>query len=193
MDKLVPEISISAVLKAQVPAGYAIKTVLDSDPNYFKSISSIIKSTPRETIHAYFQSRLIASWAGRLHKDFTKPSRVFSNQMAGRDPNAESERWRTCTSEIDGSLGWLLSAAFVQRSFSSDAKVLGDRIVKDIKAVFTERLQGFEWMSNVTKEVAAHKVAKIVQKIGYPTASPNVRDPKVCILFILVERMTNAL
>jgi endothelin-converting enzyme len=77
--------------------------------------------------------------------------------MAGRDSDAIGERWRTCVSEIDGNLGWLLSAAFVERAFSAEAKSLGDRIIRDIKAVFSERLNTFEWMSNSTKQVAAKK------------------------------------
>jgi endothelin-converting enzyme len=131
--------------------------VINSDPDFFTKISGIIDSTPREVLHAYFQQRLVMTWAGRLGKEYTRPLRVYSNLMAGRDPFSESERWRTCSSEIDSALGWILSAAYVEKAFSADAKKLGDRIVSDIKAVFSERLMKFDWMSEKTKALAVKK------------------------------------
>jgi endothelin-converting enzyme len=157
IDKLVPEISFTAALKASIPTGYQVKSVLNSDSEYLEKISKIIKETPRDVLHGYFQVRLIAAWSGRLGKEYRRPLSIFGNLMAGRDPWSESERWRTCLNEVDGSLGWILSAAFVERAFSANAKALGDRIVKDIKAVFTERLKTFEWMSATTKLVAEKK------------------------------------
>lgn len=177
MDKKLPEISISKLLKALAPADYTIKTVINNDPYYYGNISTILKSTPRETLHGYFQYRLIATWSGRLHKDYTRPARVMSNSLAGKAPDAVAERWRSCVAEIDSALGWFLSGAFVQRAFSAQAKSLGDRIVSDIKNEFTARLKNVNWMGEETKKIAAKKVANIVQKIGYPTASPNVVDP----------------
>jgi endothelin-converting enzyme len=184
MDKLVPQISITKYLDGLKPAGYEAKFILNADPYFFKNISSIIKSTPRDVLHAYFQSRLIATWGPRLHKDYRLPARAFANILAGRDPLAESERWRTCLSEIDSGLGWILSAAFVERAFSPDAKALGDRIISDIKTEFTQRLKGLEWMSPATQALAAKKVVNIIQKIGYPTASPNIVDPAVTMFML---------
>ncbi|KAF2420974.1 endothelin-converting enzyme [Tothia fuscella] len=178
MQKVVRPINLSEALKAFVPADYKVGMVLNTDRWYFTNISNIIESTPREVLHAHFQSRLISSWAGRLGKEYRRPSSVYSNMLAGRDPFAESERWRSCLGEVDNSLGWILSASYVEKAFSPAAKKLGDRIVSDIKAVFTERLRTFSWMSDTVKAVAAKKVINIVQKIGYPTASPNILDPK---------------
>jgi endothelin-converting enzyme len=198
IDKLVPQVSFTKLIQGLAPSGYKIGMVINSDPQFFSKISGIISSTPRDVIHAYFQTRLVMNLSGRLGKEYTKPLRIYSNQMAGRDPFAESERWRSCSSEIDSSLGWILSAAYIEKAFSPDAKKLGDRIVSDIKEVFSERLMKFDWMSEKTKALAVKKgkcillfsltnactygntVTNIVQKIGYPTASPNIMDPKVC-------------
>ncbi|KAF2402132.1 zincin [Trichodelitschia bisporula] len=178
IEKLVPEIHLRTYLAANLPANYTVKRVILSDPWYFGNLSSILTSTPRPVLHAYFRSRLVSSWAGRLHKDFRYPAKAFGNALAGRNPDAEAERWRTCLSEVDGTLGWLLSAAYVERAFSPEAKELGDRIVRDIKNIFSERLKGFDWMSDAVKTAAAKKVVNIIQKVGYPTASPNVMDPE---------------
>jgi endothelin-converting enzyme len=162
IEKMVPEISVSKYLKAFIPEGYTITpnfTMVVSDINYYKNLSNIIKVTPRESLHDYFQSRIVATWSGRLHRNFTAPARAFSNVMSGKDPNNIPERWRTCINEIDGNLGYILSGAFVERAFSAADKTLGDRIIADIKQVFAKRLQGFEWMTPQVKEAAAKKGA----------------------------------
>jgi endothelin-converting enzyme len=156
----VPEISFVKYLKAFVPEEYPISpdiTVIVNDINYYKNLSSIIQATSRVALHDYFQSRIVATWAGRLHRNFTAPSRALGNMMAGKDPNNIPDRWRTCISEVDGNLGHILSGAFVERAFSSDDKKLGDRIISDIKQVFAKRLQDFDWMTPQVKEAAAKK------------------------------------
>jgi endothelin-converting enzyme len=83
--------------------------------------------------------------------------RQFSNRLSGRDENTVSDRWRICLSEVDGALSNLYSAVFIERAFTSKDKELGDRIIHDIKAVFSERLRGFDWMSDKSKNIAAKK------------------------------------
>lgn len=183
LDKLIPEIGISQLVDGLKPAAYTPKFVLNLDSRFSGNLSTTLKATSRKALHGYFQFRLIATWAGRLYVDYRWPRIVFSNSQAGRDPFAVSERWRTCLSEVDGGLGWLLSAAFVEKAFSQDAKALGDRIVNDIKNEFKVKLKTLDWMAPGTQEKAALKVTNIMQKIGYPTASPNVLDPAVSLLF----------
>jgi endothelin-converting enzyme len=157
---MVPEISVITYLKALVPKEYTIgpeSTVIVTDINYFKNLSTIIKTTPREQAHDYFVSRLISTWGGRLHKNFTSPSRAFTNALGGKDPNNITPRWRVCINDIDSNLGYILGAAFVQRSFSTADKSLGDRIISDIKDVFRAKFKDFEWMSDEVKQKAANK------------------------------------
>jgi endothelin-converting enzyme len=74
-------------------------------------------------------------------------------------------------------LGWILSRFFVEKAFSAKAKTFGDTIVMDIKTEFTKKLEAAEWMDDDTTKKAVEKVHNIVQKIGYPTKSPDIMDP----------------
>ncbi|KAL8870319.1 MAG: hypothetical protein Q9174_003614, partial [Haloplaca sp. 1 TL-2023] len=65
---------------------------------------------------------------------------------------------------------------FVEKAFSEEAKAFGDRIIHDIKNQFVQKLRGAEWMSKDVRDVAIEKVHRIVQKIGYPTKSPDILD-----------------
>jgi endothelin-converting enzyme len=140
-----------------MPPGANLSEVILSDPEYYGNISSIIASTTRETLHAYFQWHLIRNWAGGLHKDLNKPLRVFNNQMAGLAENTIPERWKSCSDEIDSRLGWILSGFYVERAFSPEAKKYGERIIGNIKTEFSERLKDLDWMSDAVKTRAAKK------------------------------------
>jgi len=160
VQEMIPQIDILEYLDAQAPDGYPItpnRTVIMGDMDFYKVLPGLIEEAGRETIHAYFRSRLLRSWAGRLHKDFTLPLRRLGNQLQGKDLDNLPERWRTCVSEVDRSVGHILGAQFIERAFTSKDKEFGDRIIKDIKDIFAERLHGFDWMTPEVKELAAKK------------------------------------
>lgn len=100
-------------------------------------------------------------------------------------------------------LGWILSKFFVEKAFSEEAKDFGGQIVSDIKVQFIKKLRGAEWMSQEVRDLGIEKgvshillsprpwfiwsnlvhqltdcdsVHNIIQKIGYPTKSPDIRD-----------------
>jgi endothelin-converting enzyme len=75
-------------------------------------------------------------------------------------------------------VGWLLSRFFVEKAFSASAKEFGDLIVSDIKDQFSKKLKATTWMEKGVISKALEKVHNIVQKIGYPTKSPDITDPK---------------
>ena len=157
---MVPEISWSKYLGGLTPSGYALdsnRTVIVGDIGFFGNLSKIITTTPRETLHDYFEWRLISTFHERIHRNYSLPLRRFTNIMLGRDPNATGERWRTCFKDMDDHLGHLLGAAFIQRAFTAKDKALGDQLINDIKGVFAENLKGLPWMSEDAKKVAAIK------------------------------------
>jgi endothelin-converting enzyme len=158
IEKLVPEIDMSRFLKAQLPPSYTINRVNVYTSAYFKSLSSILKAADRKTLHDYFEWGLARAWFDSLHKDFTTPLAKFQTAKGVKDQGLSAERWKTCTSEMDTELGWIGSAIFVQRAFSPEAKALGERIVGELKTVYTEKLQATpNWRSDAAKAAALKK------------------------------------
>ncbi|KAF2667112.1 endothelin-converting enzyme [Microthyrium microscopicum] len=180
LDTLVPQISIQQYLKNLAPPGYPIdskRTVIAYDIGYFGNLSEIIKTTSRQTLHDYFEWRLIITHSERLHSNYTAPVRRFKNVLNGKEPDASPLRWRSCISEVDDSLGHLLGAAYIQRLFTKQDKARGDQVINDVKRVFGDNLKYLDWMSNSSKAVAAEKVKNIIPKIGYQVQNPNEESP----------------
>ncbi|KAJ5601688.1 hypothetical protein N7510_011222 [Penicillium lagena] len=175
---LLPAISFADILSELAPSGYKGDRLIVGSPSYMKSLSEILKDTSRETILAFFKWKVIQSFVDTIEDPKITPLRRFKNELAGKDPSASEERWRKCVRRLDSGLGWTLSRFYVLDSFSEESKQLGDKIVSDIKERFVFTLDQTGWMSSDVRKLGIQKVENIVQKIGYPTKSPNVTDPE---------------
>ncbi|KAF2806111.1 endothelin-converting enzyme [Mytilinidion resinicola] len=176
--ELLPQLSVSRIISALGPSDFTAKRIIVGSPEYMKSLSEILDKIPEGTLHGYFMWKAVQAYASSVEDDALKPLKQFKNKLQGKDLDAVPDRWRTCIAVVDDTLGWTLSRFFVQRAFSKAAKEFGDRIIYDIKDQFKTILGQTEWMSKDVQKLGQKKVDNIVQKIGYPTASPDIMDPE---------------
>ncbi|KAL9136576.1 MAG: hypothetical protein Q9175_002214 [Cornicularia normoerica] len=173
---LLPQLSVEHLISTLAPADFKPEKLIVGSPSYLKALSEILRGTSAETLQAYFVWKTVQAYAYRIEDDALKPLKRFNNVLLGKDPDASEERWRTCIKVADDGLGWILSKFFVEKAFSEEAKHFGDQIVSDIKVQFIKKLRGAEWMSKDVRDLGIEKVHNIMQKIGYPTKSPDIRD-----------------
>ena len=174
---MIPQISLQYLLDERSP-GFVPKKLIVGSPSYLKSVSALLEKTSKDTIQAYLLWKTIQSFGVYIEDDSIKPLLRLNNRLRGKEPDSKPERWRTCVSHIDGGLGWILSRFFIEQAFSKESKEFGDQIISDIKDRFVEKLNAAEWMSKDVRQLGIKKVHNIEQKVGYPTSSPNIRDPK---------------
>lgn len=177
-EELLPELSFSNLIAALAPSGYKTERVIVNSPSYMESLSRILAETSRETVQQFFKWKLVQTFADNIEDPKIQPLRQFTNKLEGKDPQATEERWRKCVQVLDDGLTWSLSRFYVVNVFSRRFKELGDQIIRDIKERFVFTLHQTSWMSSEVKELGIQKVSNIIQKIGYPTKSPNVMDPR---------------
>ncbi|KAK5044530.1 hypothetical protein LTR84_010741 [Exophiala bonariae] len=176
-DALTPDLHISKLIESLSPSDVKTERVIVMAPQYLKDLNKLISDTPKSVFNTYFQWKAIQAFYSYVEADAITPYRRFVNELQGKDPASSPERWRTCVNHADDGVGWILSRFFVEKAFSEKAKVLGDRIVTDIKDQFIKKLEKTTWMEQEVIDLAIRKVHNIVQKIGYPTKSPNILDP----------------
>ncbi|KAI1388799.1 endothelin-converting enzyme 1 [Hypoxylon trugodes] len=175
--KIGPAIGLDSVLKGLVPEDYTGDSLLLAFPEFLGNVSEIISNTSKSTVQSYLVWHLISAYADFVEGPEVEPLIRFTNVLSGKDPDTKAERWKTCVSYVDGTLGWILSRFYIEAAFSDDAKKYGDQIITDIKHQFISKLNGLSWMDDSVKKLAANKVNNIDQKIGFPTASPNITNP----------------
>lgn len=176
IEALVPEISFSKIISELGPEGYQAEKLIVGSPSYLKDLSAILSKTPRVVVQAFLKWKAIQSFANEIEDAKIAPLLEFNNRLSGKDPQASEERWRKCIHTLDSGLGWALSRFYVLDSFSEASKKLGDQIVSDIKERFVYVLDQTNWMSPEVRQLGKQKVVNIIQKIGYPTKSPNLMD-----------------
>lgn len=147
---------MTKLLNAQAPTGYKIDTI-NGKISYLKRLSTILTSTSREVLHAYFQTSIIRTFAPRLDKIYYEPLKQFRNISGDDFYMPPAQRWQVCLAEVQDNLDYILGSVFVERAFSPEAKVLGDRIVDSVLESLASRLDALDWMTNSTKVVAKQK------------------------------------
>lgn len=177
-DAMAPQVGASHIVNGLRPAKIDVERVINMSPEYFQSLSKILSETGTDVLSMYFLWKTVQSFSAAVEADELKPYKRFLNELSGKDPDSTPERWRTCVTHVDNGLGWLLSRFFVEKAFSPEAKEFGDTIISDIKREFVRKLKQTDWMDKPTTKRAIKKVHNIIQKIGYPTSSPDVRDAK---------------
>ncbi|KAI3341518.1 peptidase family M13 [Ustulina deusta] len=177
VGKIGPALGLDKVVRGLAGAGYTPDTMLLAFPDFLGNVSQIVTKTPKSTIQTFLIWNLIVSYSSYVEAAEVEPITRFSNILSGREPETKSERWKTCLSYVDGTIGWILSRFYIEATFSKAAKNYGDQIILDIKQQFTTRLGDLDWMDDSVKKLATNKVHNIDQKIGYPTKSPNIMDP----------------
>lgn len=188
---LIPQLSVQYIIAGLAPSGYSTDRIIVGSPSYLKGLSKILKATSAEVIQAYFVWKTVQRYASRVEDEALKPLLRFNNQLLGKAPDAVEERWRTCVNLVDDGLGWILSKFFIEKAFSEEAKNFGDQIVSDIKTQFIDKLKVAEWMSKDVRDLGIAKVHNIVQKIGYPTKSPDVRDSSALEEYYRIVNISN--
>src|SRR5262249_12278576 len=90
----------------------------------------------------------------------------FKRTLAGQQE--PEPRWRQCVTATDKYLGEALGKAFVEETFSPQAKADTLKMVGDIKNAMRQNIDSLPWMSGETKKAAIVKLDAVQDRIGYP-------------------------
>ncbi|KAL1887446.1 hypothetical protein Cpir12675_006541 [Ceratocystis pirilliformis] len=171
-NALLPALGIQDIINTLAPQGVPIERVIVHHPNYFSALPRILRNVQPETLKAYFRWRLITSYEPFLDDDTLKPLKGLRDLFETQD-----SRQVQCVAYVDRSVTGIISRFFVEKAFSPAAKDLAKEIVANLKNVYVEKLKTSQWMDEYSTERAIKKVLNMKEKIGYPTASPNITDP----------------
>jgi putative endopeptidase len=103
-----------------------------------------------------------------LNQDFVQTRfQLYDRVLFGR--LIDKPRWMTIVEDINQYIGELLGELYVYEYFPYQAKQRMLNLTNHLIEVYHQRILRNEWMSKETKEKALIKLAKINNKIGYPS------------------------
>ncbi|HLX72088.1 MAG TPA: M13 family metallopeptidase [Verrucomicrobiae bacterium] len=153
----------AASRKNLIPLTYEIV----GQPEFFDSINKLVQDQPLANWKVYLRWHLLHASAPYLPSAFEDENfAFFGKTLSGQEQ--QEPRWKRAAHVIDGSIGEALGQLYVEKYFTPEAKARMSALVENLKAVFHDRLEKVDWMSDATRQKALQKFARFTQKIGYP-------------------------
>jgi putative endopeptidase len=138
-----------------------------SQPEFFDALNKLVDERPISDWKTYLRWHLLRAAAPYLHAAAEEESFAFYGKVLS-DQEVQEPRWQRSAHVIDGEIGEALGKLFVEKHFPPAARARMLELVGNLKAVFRDRLQKLEWMSEATRTKALAKFDRFSQKIGYP-------------------------
>jgi putative endopeptidase len=176
LDKLTPGLDWKTWF-GQMGAA-SVDTVIVGQPEFYQTVSQLLKTKPVEDWKAYLSWQVARSFATTLSQPFVEENFKFYGTTL-RGAKAMRPRWKRVLDMEEDALGDALGQLFVKEYFKPEAKARYDTLVKNVVSSFAEHIKNVDWMSAPTKEVALNKLHKIDPKVGYPTKWKDYSNLKI--------------
>jgi putative endopeptidase len=145
----------------------ALAEVIVTQPLFTAKVSAMMKSVSMENWKTYYRWKLIDGMAPFLDdKTVALNFDFFGKTLEGTQEL--KPRWKRSLELIDGLLGEALGQLYVEKYFTADAKKKVNELVDNLMAVYKDRINSLDWMSDSTRVLAQEKLATIIRKLGYP-------------------------
>jgi putative endopeptidase len=168
LKSLAPEIDWPAYLQTTgVANADTVDAVIVGQPEFLARVNELLPSVSIADWRTYLRWHLVHHTAPYLSDAFERENFRFYNQTL-RGIKEMQPRWKRAVTTIDRLMGEALGKLYVEKYFTADAKRRMDQLVQNILAVYAQRIQSRDWMSQATKSQALAKLALFTPKIGYP-------------------------
>ncbi|OAB78010.1 M13 family metallopeptidase [Cochleicola gelatinilyticus] len=135
-------------------------------PVYYKTLNSMLNTTPLEDWKLYLKAHSIRSHDAILSSSFQEAAFEYEKILSGQ--SEQQDRAKLMTRKVDRQLGFALGQLYVKRYFNEDAKDRALALVTNFQKTLEQRISNLDWMSDSTKVKAIDKLYAINKKIGYP-------------------------
>src|ERR1700674_2014805 len=136
-------------------------------PEFFNTLNTELKNEALASWKTYLRWHLVNANAPFLSSDFVNADFDFYGKTLQGAQELEP-RWKRCVGYVDNDLGESLGQAYVERTFSPDAKQRAQKMVKEIEDAMGRDIDSLPWMTPTTKQHALEKLHSAANKIGYP-------------------------
>jgi putative endopeptidase len=144
-----------------------VDTVIVGQPEFLKSLNGFLKTYPLNDWKNYLKFHLISGLARYMDDKTYMESFSFYNTTL-RGVKEPKPRWKRVVAQTDGSLGELIGQVYVNEYLPKGTKDKLLEIGNSIKAVYAQRMEKLDWMSEATKKKAVEKLNSVIMKVGYP-------------------------
>ena len=144
----------------------SIDSVIVGQPEFFKALDNVLKTTPIADWKSYVKFNLISHFSGALPDIFGKAAFNFNKLFSGA--KERRPRWKRAIQSSENVMGEMLGQLYVKEFFNETAKKRYEDVVEAIREALKDRIGKLAWMGDSTKQKAYAKLASMKKKVGYP-------------------------
>lgn len=164
LQKLFPNVDLNAVFAT---TGYTqTDKIVVSDVGALKGSTAYFDAAHLDLLKTCFRFEMIANYSVLLSQDFIDASNAFQQAYMGSSGSLSNEK--VAAQYVQSLMSDYLGKAYVDRHFSAKAKADVEKMVKEMLAVYKERIRNLTWMQDATKAKAIGKLETMKLNIGYP-------------------------
>ncbi len=143
-------------------------SLIVSEPKYMDKMNSALKSWKLDDWKLYFTWELLNGASNLLTPELEEQSFAFYSTYMRGTKEMKPDWKRTIDAMTRTTVGTALGKAFVDESFSPEAKEKINTLVSNLQEALAIRLSNLPWMSDSTKLEAKAKMDAFTRKLGYP-------------------------
>jgi putative endopeptidase len=136
-------------------------------PDFFKATDKLLASQPVEDWKMYLRWQLLNSSASLLSSPFVNEDFDFNGRVLSGTKEL-LPRWKRCTQGADNVLGEAVGQFYVQKTFTPQARLRAQTMVKNLLDALRDDISTLSWMSQTTRDRATVKLEAFLRKVGYP-------------------------
>jgi predicted metalloendopeptidase len=144
-----------------------VPSIVIAQPEFFKGLDAMLKDRALSEWKTYLRWHVLRSSAPYMQGVVENEWFAFYGTTL-RGQLEPEPRWQRGARMIDAGIGEALGQLYVERHFPPIAKERMAEMIENIKAVFRDRLQRLDWMTEATRARALAKFEKFTAKIGHP-------------------------
>ncbi|RRA48730.1 M13 family metallopeptidase [Acidipila sp. EB88] len=165
LKTLTPDFDWTAFFAGVQPPAFTTVNVLQ--PDYFKTMATVIADQPLPALKSYLRIHAVAEIAPWLSSQFDEAYfDFFSKTLNGQAE--QRARWKRCTALTDRQFGEAVGQDWVKQNFPPENKASMEQLVANLKESLGEDIKQLPWMSDATKQEALTKLGTFRDKVGYP-------------------------
>jgi putative endopeptidase len=165
IDRDYPDLPFSRYLAAM--GLDKVPDIIIRQPEFMQALYGLAKERPLDDWKVYLRWHRVNTAAPYLHAAAEDEAFAFYGKVL-RGQLEPEPRWQRAAKSIDSGIGEALGQLFVAQYFPASARARMLELVGNIKAVFHDRLQKLEWMTEATRAKALAKFDRFTTKIGHP-------------------------
>ncbi len=144
----------------------SIDSVIVGQPEFFKALDNVLKSTPIADWKSYVKFNLVSDFSGVLPDKFGIAAFNYGKLFSGA--KERKPRWKRAIQSSENVMGEMLGQLYVKEFFNETARKRYEDMVEAVRAALKDRIGQLTWMSDSTKQKAYAKLASMKKKVGYP-------------------------